>query len=560
MQDFSIHLDDERWRQHRSDETWRVALKGQVYCDGEPIEATALSAELATAQTPDALKARLLQLNGFYAWVELSAGEVRAAVDHIRSRPLFYGLAEGRFYLSDDAEWVRVQVGDREMDRVAREEFQLAGYVTGADTLFPNVKQLQAGECLIARQTDAGVVVETHRYYRFLHQEPADSREPELRAELDRVTVRVMQRLIDYANGRQIVIPLSGGYDSRLIATMLKRLGYENVLTFTYGVPGNKESDYSKRVADALGLRWHFVEYSEALWREAWQTAERWEYQKWASGWNSTAHVQDWLAVQKLKQGGVVEADAVFVPGHSGDFVAGSHIPSEAFERTAFDLEDIDQAILCKHYNLAPMKLISISPVQWRTRIRDRTERTQCEEPWEFADGFEKWDWQERQAKFICNSVRVYEFYGYDWWMPLWDLEFMRFWEGVPLELRKRRHWYLRYVQEEFASQSNEPEFRNLANAAEASSVLSQLRRFLEDMRLMPLVRKLSMTTSFLKLRQQVPLKKQSHFLLSGEDAGVVDDLENSGFTVIGAYSQLTLSSFEDYLYSKNNSSDTSRK
>lgn len=464
-----VRIEGSAWNQAAS--VCGLSLKGQPCLDAKLIDAEGLASHLGQMETADALMSAFCRLNGFYAWVEQSAGQVRAAVDHIRSRPLFYGLSEGRFYLSDDAEWVRQQVGDREMEPVAREEFQLAGYVTGADTLFANVKQLQAGECLIARQTDAGPVIETHRYYRFLHQEPVESNESELRAELDWVTVRVMQRLIDYANGRQIVIPLSGGYDSRLIATMLKRLGYDNVLTFTYGVPGNKESDYSKRVADALGLCWHFVEYSEALWREAWQTAERWQYQKWASGWTSIAHVQDWLAVKKLKQGGVVEADAIFVPGHSGDFVAGSHIPNEAFERTVFDLEDIDRAILCKHYNLAPMKFFSITPVQWRARIRKRTERTQCTEPWEFADGFEKWDWQERQTKFICNSVRVYEFYGYDWWMPLWDLEFMRFWEGVPLALRKGREWYLAYVSQLFREQNVVGVEVQLRNASDGSRI-----------------------------------------------------------------------------------------
>ena len=467
MTNFTLNLTGTGWTTNTPANAPSLSLKGQSYCDDGTIDAHELATKIAACKNTERLTAFLPRLNGFYAWVEQSAGQIRAAVDHIRSRPLFYGLAEGRFYLSDDAEWVRQQVDVCEMDPVAREEFQLAGYVTGADTLFPNVKQLQAGEYLIARQTETGPVVETHRYYRFLHQEPAKTNEPELRAELDRVTVRVMQRLIDYAGGRQIVVPLSGGYDSRLIATMLKRLGYDNVLTFTYGVPGNKESDYSKRVADALRMRWHFVEYSESLWREHWQTAERWEYQKWASGWSSIAHVQDWLAVQNMKQGAVVEADAVFVPGHSGDFVAGSHIPTEAFEQTGFHLQDIHRAIVRTHYALAPLQLFSISPEQWYARIRDRTEQTECDEPWEFADGFEKWDWQERQAKFVCNSVRVYECYGYDWWMPLWDLEFVRFWEGVPLTLRKGREWYLEYVEQTFIDEG--ANIDSLGNATKKS-------------------------------------------------------------------------------------------
>ena len=545
MTTFALNLAGSGWTTATTAADYRFALKGQAYLDQTPVKAETLATRLSDALRPEQLTALLPRLNGFYALVEQSAGQVRAAVDHIRSRPLFYGLANEQFYLSDAAEWVRQQVGDREMDPVAREEFQLAGYVTGADTLFPSVKQLQAGECLIARQTDAGPVVETHRYYRFLHQEPADSNEPALREELDRVTVRVMRRLIDNANGREIVIPLSGGYDSRLIATMLKRLGYDNVLTFTYGVPGNKESAYSKRVADALGLRWHFVEYSEALWREAWRTAERWEYQKWASGWTSIAHVQDWLAVQKLKQSGMVEAEAIFVPGHSGDFVAGSHIPKEAFERGAFDLQDIDEAILRKHYSLAPKKLFSISPAQWHTRIRERTERTQCTQPWEFADGFEKWDWQERQAKFICNSVRVYEFYGYDWWMPLWDLEFMRFWEGVPLRLRKGREWYLEQVATFFHLQSGYEPFARLGNANQDAPLHDNFRSFLVAFKLLDYARRIRGLGRNFGLFRGISLLDQSHFLLRGTNPAIVNELGRKGYSVIGAYSYLSLNELE---------------
>lgn len=518
MESCVLHLSGTGWAETPPEADHHCWLQGQTYLDGALIPVSGLANHLALATSPQSLAAHLQRLNGFYAWVTRTEGQVRAGVDHIRSRPLFYGQAQGCLYLADNAEWVRHQVGDTAMDPIAREEFQLAGYVTGPDTLFPNVKQLQAGECLIATATPQGLTIETQRYYRFLHTEPATYDEPTLRAALDRAVVRSIQRLIEHAGGRQIVVPLSGGYDSRLIVTLLRRLGYDNVLTFTYGVPGNKESDYSKRVADALGLRWHFVEYSEALWREAWQTAERWDYQKWASGWASIAHVQDWLAVQKLKQGGVVEADAVFVPGHSGDFVAGSHIPSEAFDRTTFDLEEIDQAILSKHYSLAPMKLFSISPAQWRARIHERIERAQCAEPWEFADGFEKWDWQERQAKFICNSVRVYEFYGYDWWMPLWDLEFMRFWEGVPLALRKGREWYIAYVTEAFATASN----RSITNFGNASEHLSLRALFAK---LLPASGKVAVRTILgtLGLRRQSSGQGWEGWLPPGEFARYLD-------------------------------------
>lgn len=58
------------------------------------------------------------------------------------------------------------------------------------------------------------------------------------------------------------------------------------------------------------------------------------------------------------------------------------------------------------------------------------------------ANAFECWEWQERQAKFIVNSCRVYEFWGYDWRIPLWNNEMMDFWARVPLGLRVGKRLY----------------------------------------------------------------------------------------------------------------------
>jgi asparagine synthetase B (glutamine-hydrolysing) len=66
----------------------------------------------------------------------------------------------------------------------------------------------------------------------------------------------------------------------------------------------------------------------------------------------------------------------------------------------------------------------------------------------EAADVFERWDLQERQAKFICNSVRAYEAFGHDWRLPLFDHELMDFWARVPLDLRFGRKLYFRFARE----------------------------------------------------------------------------------------------------------------
>ena len=63
-------------------------------------------------------------------------------------------------------------------------------------------------------------------------------------------------------DGRTAVIPLSGGADSRMVVSMLKNQGYEKVICYTYGKPGNRESEMSKAVAEEYGYEWHIIPHS----------------------------------------------------------------------------------------------------------------------------------------------------------------------------------------------------------------------------------------------------------------------------------------------------------
>ena len=429
---------------------------------------------LAAVENIEAWAEKLKDLAGFFSLVKHEGNKVFAAVDHIRSRPLFYAVNEQGFYLSDSAEWVRQQVNDIVMDEFAKAEFQLTGYVTGRDTLYKHVKQLQAGECLV--YADHQLVVE--RYYSFEHSEPVDYSEAALLAELDVVAKASIQRLIRYANGRQIVIPLSGGYDSRLIAALLKEANYDNILTFTYGAKGNKEAAYSKIVADSLGLEWRFVEYTEALWQAAWQTDERKRYQLEGSNWTSLAHMQDWLAVKIMKEQGIVENNAVFAPGHSGDMVAGSHIPSfiHANLTAKYTKDDLVEHLFNKHYCLTQHNNVQPSVSMFKEKVEKSLVLQATYSAQEFANECEKHNWQNRQSKFIFNSVRVYEFFDYDWWIPLWDKEFVGFFEDLPLPLRNHE-WYIEYVQNKYLAHSKNIAEANVSNASDAgfAKKLSQL-------------------------------------------------------------------------------------
>jgi asparagine synthase (glutamine-hydrolysing) len=272
------------------------------------------------------------------------------------------------------------------------------------------------------------------------------------------------------------------------------------------------------------------VPYSENKWRDAWNTQERWKFQKFASNFVSLPHIQDWLAVKELKLENLIDPDCVFAPGHSGDFVAGSHIPKDFFSLKAFDKDILANKVFQTHYSLAPIELLATDANDWRDRILDRCEYTNISELWQLVDSFEKWDWQERQAKFIANSVRVYEFFNYDWWMPLWDLEFMQYWQNAPLLLRKDRHFYIEFVKALFYEVANDKNSaKNMKNACDPSWLRSSASRLLNGFDFVTRIRRFWN----LKMTKQLP---NGNFATYGmyRDQKEALKLYKSGFTMNG--------------------------
>jgi len=468
--------------------------------NGEMLSGKTLMNYVASFDSPEDLARILPDLNGFYAFAVRKRDSLIAGVDRIRSIPLFYGQRGDDFFLSDSADWVREKVGDNQMDSLAKEEFLLCGYVTGSDTLFPGVKQIQAGEAIIVGKDDKGnFYVGPQRYFRYLPTMDSHESEEEIFHQLDAVLDRVFKRLIDYADDRTIVVPLSGGYDSRLIVLMLKRFGYMNIVAFSYGKPGNKETMVSKEVAEKLEIKWEFVPYSNEQWYEWYRSPDMKDYFDMAGNLSSLPHIQDWPAVKALKEEKRIPENAVFVPGHTPVycFQSSNRVETLWESKGSKGEECFFKTIKGAHYNL------NRGNDKLHKERNSHYLKNYCfitkEETAAVADS---WAWTERQSKFIGNSVRAYEFFGYDWWMPFWDIEFVSFYERMPYKLRLEKSLYAGYVRKEYSNQAGIPLEESPGNSGTRSQFMNRAiylgKQLLPESLLFP-VKKIRLVLNFRK-------------------------------------------------------------
>jgi asparagine synthase (glutamine-hydrolysing) len=372
--------------------------------------------------------------------------KVISAVDKIRSSPVFYFHRGNQFCVSNSARALREECRIETPDELSLLEFRMSGYVTGRETVYKDLYQLQAGECLLRDRGSSEVHRE--RYYRYVPKSPRSDSEEELIDELGRIIDGIFRRLIGRAEGSPIWVPLSGGLDSRLVLCKLKEHGYDRLQAFSYGPPGNYEAKAAKTVAERLGVPWIFVPTRHRGFRKFFHSSLRRQYWAFCDGLCVVPNMQDIEPILELRNKGLLPDEAVLVNGQSGDFITGGHIPAGLVEKEP-SVSNLLDAIIEKHFSLwlHLMTDDALSKIKRKVlRLIECTEDRALDRETVIAL-YEWWEWQERQCKYVVNGQRVYDFLGLSWELPLWDDAYLRFWQDIPVEEKFRQKLYRKYLE-----------------------------------------------------------------------------------------------------------------
>lgn len=372
------------------------------------------------------------ELNGFFSIVKKEKQKITLVSDVIRAFPVFYTKNGDVFDKIDSF--------NNSIKLISKEELLKCGWVSGYETIYDNIFQLEASQI---------VTIENKKITRKTYFEYKLNEGKNGLSEINNVLDNVFSRLIKYLNGRTAVIPLSGGQDSRLIAYYLKKLNYNNVITFTYGNKKGGEVNVSKKVAEFLDIPWYFVEYTQKNCKELYgRRKEKIKIFDYYGRGTSVPIVQDLTAIYMLKRKKIIDKNCVIIPGYSLDFLAGTHTYDYFVENKKVETKKIVEYIYHHNYNfnkkdntIFNFKIEKLLGIKFdNTKISSIEAQTY----------YEKFDFVERQAKFINNAIRNYDYLGFKWYLPFWDKELILYWNNVSLKNRYKRKLFNDFTLKEY--------------------------------------------------------------------------------------------------------------
>ncbi len=390
---------------------------------------------------------KLRELDGaFTLCTSVDEGEL-IGVDAMSMFSLYYTWHEGRWLISDSARALAVRMPRTDFNHKALPEFLGAGFVLGRELLLQGIYKTRAGEVLLLK--DKGEA-ESHCSHHYLPTGFSTMSREALSNELKDVLDGLSQRLVSSLEGRTAVVPLSGGYDSRLIATLLKRAGYEKVICITYGRP-NRESQLSEKVARQLDYPWHFIDYRKVDSSSLLKDPLFLSYADYAGNAGSMPFLQEYFACKVLKEEGLIPGDSIFLPGHTGDYIAGSYV--EKSIRKAKNEQDRCKRLIKKYFSFIKPSGREKKQVEERLKAWFSQQDYPAHITHPHYDVLtEDWDLKEKFSKFVFNSARVFSFFGFQYRLPLWDKAFRDFFRILPFEYRSYKQLYDHLLESEYFS------------------------------------------------------------------------------------------------------------
>jgi len=379
------------------------------------------------------------EINGKFAFIVFTKNIVFAAVDRIKSIPIFIGSNEKKFQLSNHAAPLAKNMNLNNINNNACLSIVMSGYTTGKETIVKGLNQLMAGESFIWKNNKKYL----YKYYNYEPWNVDNNKDKnQFKSELRDLTLDIISRILKKRKGKKIAVPLSGGLDSRLIISALHKLNAKNIICYSYGRKYNFEANIAKKISYKLNYPWYFIPLNNKIQKNNFSSRIYKKYVKYADTLSAFPYVQDLFVVDSLLKKDIISKNTIIINGNSGDFISGGHMPN--FYGCENNIEKICDKFISKHYSLWE-NYFNLSAINFiKNELKNQIKINEFKNLNNISGSaiYEQLEFINRQTKYVIPGQRIYDFFGLDWELPLWHDEYLKFWSKVPTTLKLKQKLY----------------------------------------------------------------------------------------------------------------------
>ena len=411
-------------------ETARGWARGYAFVDGDTCLEDGEIARYLFAHRAR-LPAVVAGMNGCFAAALDSDPAPVLITDRYGTVPLYVHRGpEGVSASSDPWQVVAALESQPQLDESGALDLLRTGYVTGTGTLLAGIESV--APATIATIEPGGT--RDQRYWRYGYRpEPIEPREAEerLAAVFERIGARTARHLA--SRGYRPALTVSGGLDSRVLAAVLSAAFPGKLTALTYGTPDNPEVKVARAVSSELGMEFRSAIVTRDYLSDAFIARSVREV-------GLTTRFTCGLGARHLDS---ADLD-VLIPGHTGDFVSGGHLPAQVgMVRTRSEL--------CRYLEFTHFRYrgseavlrrvlrLDYDAAKWRSLEATTAGFDFAEDVFGLID---RWNVENRQRRLILMELRAYEQRG-RWMLPFYDHELIDFYARVPHEQRLGQHLYI---------------------------------------------------------------------------------------------------------------------
>jgi len=378
------------------------------------------------------------RLNGsFVLFLDDGPGSfVMLANDHYASRPVFFSIQGGKLLFAPELKGVSCMPdADRTLNPLAFISFLINGHLLNDQTFFSRIHPMMPGSIITIR---AGRLTMVQLYQNIRRSDSKDLGEAYYIDALSSLILRTVGKRLH--STQSLVIPLSGGYDSRGLVACVRQLTGEKVRTVTWGTdettPG-ADGAVGRKISEYLGTDHHFLQRDSSRFVD---DLDEMIYRTDGLNDDPGFHHNELSIIRKIR----FELNAQYLMRGDHCFGFGGEVKSDPEALATIGVVGLEACPTLA--GLLNPSLVEGFRSQMKGELRRMRDECKAEDPNDRKDYF----YFTQRFLHYLNRSSYYKLTVLELQNPLMDRDILDFYKSVPWKYRLRKYIYKRTLKTMF--------------------------------------------------------------------------------------------------------------